>query len=68
MDVVAAIRIGELMTILIRHIHDLAPENALTVDEQKKGIELTARVRQMTNDNAMNHESQLVCGIIGFES
>jgi Catechol dioxygenase N terminus len=54
------------MTSLIRHVHDFARENELTVDEWMKGVELINWAGQMSNDR--RNEGQLVCDVIGLES
>ncbi|KAJ5745087.1 hypothetical protein N7520_010269 [Penicillium odoratum] len=50
-------RMRQLMNGLIRHVHDFARENELTVDEWMAGM----------SDNKRN-EGQLVCDVIGLES
>lgn len=59
-------RIRQIMTSLIRHVHDFARENELTVDEWMKGVELINWAGQMSNDR--RNEGQLVCDVIGLES
>lgn len=59
-------RLRQLMASLIRHIHDFARENGLTVDEWMKGIEMVNWAGQMSNDQ--RNEGQLLCDVIGLES
>ncbi len=59
-------RMRQLMTSLIRHVHDFARENELTVDEWMKGVELINWAGKMSNDR--RNEGQLVCDVIGLES
>ena len=59
-------RMRQLMTGLIRHVHDFARENELTVDEWMKGVELINWAGKMSSDR--RNEGQLVCDVIGLES
>ncbi|KAL5343329.1 Intradiol ring-cleavage dioxygenase [Aspergillus crustosus] len=59
-------RFRKLMSSLIRHVHDFARENELTVDEWMAGVQLLNWAGQMS-DNKRN-EGQLVCDVIGLES
>jgi catechol 1,2-dioxygenase len=59
-------RMRQVMTSLIRHVHDFARENELTVDEWMKGVQLINWAGQMSN--ARRNEGQLVCDVIGLES
>lgn len=59
-------RTRQLMTGLIRHIHDFARENELTVDEWMAGVQFINWAGRMS-DNKRN-ESQLLCDVIGLES
>lgn len=59
-------RMRQLMTSLIRHVHDFARENELTVDEWMEGVELINWAGKMSNDR--RNEGQLVCDVIGLES
>ncbi|KAL4873315.1 hypothetical protein BDV12DRAFT_160823 [Aspergillus spectabilis] len=59
-------RFRQLMASLIRHVHDFARENELTVDEWMAGVQLLNWAGQMS-DNKRN-EGQLVCDVIGLES
>ena len=59
-------RLGQLMASLIRHIHDFARENDLTVEEWMKGVEMINWAGQMSNDQ--RNEGQLLCDVIGLES
>lgn len=59
-------RLHQLMASLIRHIHDFARENDLTVEEWMKGVEMINWAGQMSNDR--RNEGQLLCDVIGLES
>ncbi|KAJ8064196.1 hypothetical protein OCU04_006545 [Sclerotinia nivalis] len=59
-------RMREVMSCLIRHVHDFAREVELTVDEWMQGVELLNEAGRMS-DNKRN-EGQLVCDVIGLES
>jgi len=59
-------RMRQVMTGLIKHVHDFAREVELTVDEWMAGVEMINWAGQMS-DNKRN-EGQLVCDVIGLES
>jgi catechol 1,2-dioxygenase len=59
-------RMREVMTLLIRHVHDFAREAELTVDEWMAGVELLNWAGKMSDDK--RNEGQLVCDVIGLES
>lgn len=59
-------RMKEVMTSLIRHLHDFAREVDLTVDEWSEGVALLNWAGQMSTDR--RNEGQLVCDIVGLES
>ena len=59
-------RLREVMTSLIRHVHDFARETELTVDEWMAGVQLMNWAGQMSTDR--HNEGQLVCDVIGLES
>ncbi|KAJ6131428.1 hypothetical protein N7523_001888 [Penicillium sp. IBT 18751x] len=59
-------RLRQLMTGLIRHVHDFARENELTVDEWMQGVQLLNWAGRMSDDK--RNEGQLVCDVIGLES
>jgi catechol 1,2-dioxygenase len=59
-------RMREVMTSLIRHVHDFARETELTVDEWMAGVQLMNWAGQMSTDR--RNEGQLVCDVIGLES
>ncbi|KAJ5919763.1 hypothetical protein N7454_009598 [Penicillium verhagenii] len=59
-------RMRQLMSGLIRHVHDFARENELTVDEWMAGVKLINWAGQMSDDK--RNEGQLVCDVIGLES
>lgn len=59
-------RLRQLMTGLIRHVHDFGRENELTVDEWMEGVKMLNWAGQMSD--AKRNEGQLVCDVIGLES
>ncbi|KAJ5468325.1 Intradiol ring-cleavage dioxygenasecore [Penicillium sp. IBT 31633x] len=59
-------RMRKLMAGLIRHMHDYAREEELTVDEWMAGVQMINWAGQMS-DNKRN-EGQLVCDVLGLES
>ncbi|KAF1958249.1 aromatic compound dioxygenase [Byssothecium circinans] len=59
-------RVRQLTSSLIRHLHDFARENELTVDEWMSGVELMNEAGRMSNDR--RNEGQLVCDVLGLES
>lgn len=59
-------RLREVMTSLIRHVHDFAREVDLTVDEWMAGVQMINWAGQMSNDR--RNEGELVCDVIGLES
>lgn len=59
-------RFRQLMSSLIRHVHDFARDNELTVDEWMAGVQLLNWAGQMSD--AKRNEGQLVCDVIGLES
>ncbi|EER23740.1 hypothetical protein D8B26_001877 [Coccidioides posadasii str. Silveira] len=59
-------RMREVITSLIRHLHDFAREVELTVDEWMAGVNLVNWAGQMSNDK--RNEGQLVCDVLGLES
>jgi catechol 1,2-dioxygenase len=59
-------RMRQIMGSLIRHVHDFARENELTVDEWMQGVELINWAGKMSDDK--RNEGQLVCDVIGLES
>ncbi|OJJ56774.1 hypothetical protein ASPSYDRAFT_1090951 [Aspergillus sydowii CBS 593.65] len=59
-------RFRQLMSSLIRHVHDFARENELTIDEWMAGVQLMNWAGQMSD--AKRNEGQLVCDVIGLES
>lgn len=62
----ASPRLRQLMTGLIRHVHDFARENELTVDEWMSGVRLLNWAGKMSDDK--RNEGQLICDVIGLES
>jgi len=59
-------RLRQVMTSLIKHVHDFARETELTVDEWMAGVQLINWAGQMSTDR--RNEGQLVCDVIGLES
>ena len=59
-------RMRQVMSSLIRHAHDFARENELTVEEWMKGVELLNWAGKMSDDK--RNEGLLVCDVIGLES
>jgi catechol 1,2-dioxygenase len=59
-------RMRTVMSSLIRHVHDFARENELTVDEWMQGVDLINWAGKMSDDK--RNEGQLVCDVIGLES
>ncbi|KAF4628045.1 hypothetical protein G7Y89_g10107 [Cudoniella acicularis] len=56
----------QVMGSLIRHLHDFARENEITVDEWMAGVNMINWAGKMS-DEKMN-EGQLLCDVIGLES
>jgi catechol 1,2-dioxygenase len=59
-------RLRQLMAGLIRHVHDFARENELTVDEWMAGVQMINWAGKMSDDK--RNEGQLLCDVIGLES
>ena len=59
-------RMREVMTALIRHLHDFAREVELTVDEWMEGVQMINWAGQMSDER--RNEGQLVCDVVGLES
>lgn len=59
-------RFREVMTNLIRHLHDFARESNLTVDEWMTGVNMINWAGQMSDDK--RNEGQLLCDVLGLES
>ena len=59
-------RTRTLMASFIRHIHDFARENELTVDEWMSAVQLINEAGRWSDDR--RNEGQLLCDIIGLES
>ena len=62
----ATARTKEVMSSLIRHMHDWAREVELTVDEWMDGVNMINWAGQMSD--AKRNEGQLICDIVGLES
>lgn len=59
-------RMAQVMASLIRHVHDFARENDLTVAEWMRGVEMLNWAGQMSDDR--RNETQLLCDVVGLES
>ncbi|CZT43524.1 probable catechol 1,2-dioxygenase [Rhynchosporium secalis] len=59
-------RMRKVMGSLIKHVHDFARENELTIDEWMAGVAMMNWAGQMSNDK--RNEGQLMCDVIGLES
>lgn len=59
-------RMRQLMSGLIRHIHDFARENELTVEEWMAGVNMINEAGKMSDEK--RNEGQLMCDVIGLES
>lgn len=59
-------RAREIMSSLIKHLHEFAIETQLTTDEWMLGVNTLNWAGQMSNDK--RNEGQLMCDIIGIES
>lgn len=62
----ASPRMREVMSCLIKHLHDFAREIELTVDEWTEGVALINWAGQMSNEK--RNEGQLVTDVVGLES
>jgi len=62
----ASPRMRKVMASLIRHVHDFARENDLTIDEWMQGVQMINWAGQMSNER--RNEGQLLCDVIGLES
>ncbi|RMZ90824.1 hypothetical protein DV736_g1922, partial [Chaetothyriales sp. CBS 134916] len=59
-------RVKEVVSSLIRHLHDWAREVDLTADEWWEGLKQVNWAGQMSNEK--RNEGQLVCDVLGLES
>ncbi|KAL8391901.1 hypothetical protein RB595_002196 [Gaeumannomyces hyphopodioides] len=59
-------RLREVMTALVRHVHDFAREIRLTQHEWLAAVDLINRAGRMSDGK--RNEGQLLCDIIGLES
>jgi Catechol dioxygenase N terminus len=59
-------RTRELMSSLIRHVHDFARETELTVDEWMLGVQFLNAMGQISDDK--RNEGQRISDVIGLES
>ncbi|KAJ5338126.1 hypothetical protein N7541_010115 [Penicillium brevicompactum] len=59
-------RMRKLMAGLIRHMHDYAREEELTVDEWMAGVQMLNWAGRMSDDK--RNEGQLVCDVFGLET
>ena len=59
-------RLREVITALVRNVHDFAREVNLTTDEYMAGVSLLNWAGQMSTDR--RNEGQLVTDVLGLES
>ena len=59
-------RLRKVMPSLIRHVHDFARENEITVDEWMAAVQMMNWAGKMCDDK--RNEGQLMCDLIGLES
>lgn len=59
-------RLRQLMSSLVRHVHDFARENELTFEEMMQAVEMMNWAGKMSDDK--RNEGQLMCDVIGLES
>ena len=59
-------RMKEVMTAMIRHVHDFAREVNLTFDEWMQGVEILNEAGRMSTDR--RNEGQLLQDVLGIES
>lgn len=62
----ASPRISQVLGSLVRHVHDFARENDITVEEWMQGVQMINWAGQMSNDR--RNEGQLLCDVIRLES
>lgn len=62
----ASPRMRQVMASLIRHVHDFARENDITVAEWMRGVDMLNWAGQLSNDR--RNETQLLHDVIGLES
>lgn len=59
-------RLREIMSSLIRHLHEFTIETQLTTDEWMIGVNAINWAGQMSDDK--RNEGQLMCDVLGIES
>ena len=59
-------RLRKVMPSLIRHVHDFARENEITVDEWMAAVQMMNWAGKISDDK--RNEGQLLCDVIGLES
>ena len=59
-------RIREIMSSLIRHLHEFTIETQLTTDEWMLGVNTINWAGKMSDDK--RNEGQLMCDVLGIES
>jgi catechol 1,2-dioxygenase len=59
-------RLREIMSSLIRHLHEFTIETQLTTDEWMLGVNTINWAGQMSDDK--RNEGQLMCDVLGIES
>ncbi|KHJ35483.1 putative catechol dioxygenase [Erysiphe necator] len=61
-----SLRIRQVMSSLIKHLHDFARENEITFDEMMAAIEFINSAGKMSDEK--RNETLLLCDILGLES
>jgi catechol 1,2-dioxygenase len=59
-------RMRQVFSSMIRHLHEFARENMITVEEWSKAVDMINWSGQMSNDR--RNETQLMCDVLGLES
>jgi catechol 1,2-dioxygenase len=59
-------RMRQIFGSMIRHLHEFARENMITVEEWSKAVDMINWSGQMSNDR--RNETQLMCDVLGLES
>jgi catechol 1,2-dioxygenase len=59
-------RLREIMSSLIKHLHEFTIETQLTTDEWMLGVNAINLAGQMSDDK--RNEGQLMCDVLGIES
>lgn len=59
-------RTRQIFSSMIKHLHDFARENMITVAEWSKAVDMINWSGQMSDDR--RNETQLICDVLGLES